>query len=311
MTFIAPARMRGDRGRALGTHRSIVRAASAASNAFLWIFIFQYFALFDTVGRALVQTLLLYALVQTVTMLLSPFAMRRMRGGMLRGLIYGTLLMAAALTYIGALLGGLFPHGTAMIGILLGAYGALYRVPYTVERAAIGRGRVPGLTGEVLLACAPLLAGICFAFGVPPHMLFFVLAVLAASALVPLLYVPNVYEKFSWNYRETFGHFAAVENRALLVSSLKRGIFGALLFLAWPLILIFLTQSYVGVGAAFSATILGILLFRSPQRRVFIDQHADGGAYLDEYTCLKEMGLALGRLIVCLVSALVILLPIF
>ncbi len=308
MAFIAPTRLPGDPASYLRTHRYLVRAASAILSVFLWIFIFQYFSAFTTVGRALIQTLLLYALAQTIAILLIPFAMRRMRGGMRRGLVYGTLTLIAALVYSGVLLGGLFPNGTAMIGILLGAYGALYRVPYTIEHAVMGSQERSGLFGEMLLAALPFLTGIALTRGIPAHTVFFESALLPLLALVPLFLVPNVHETFSWGYRETFGHLVAPENRGVLLRSLWQGISAALLFLAWPLILLFTTPSYLVLGAAFSATLFTVFLFRASTRPAVVEQHADGGTYLDEYTSLKEMGLALGRLVLCFALVALVLL---
>lgn len=306
MAFVSPALSQRTGVQALGVHRLLMRSVSSACNAFLWVFIFEYFTLFSNVGHALTQTFLLYALTQTTTILLVPFALGRLRGGMRRGVVYGTLVLTAALVYVGTLLGGSFPHGMAMIGILLGAYRALYRVPYTIESAAAGRVGGTRLPVEILIALIPVAIGLLLDLNAAPSEMFFSLALFAALSLLTIPLIPNAYERFSWGYRETFGHLAAPENNQLLVVSVWRGIEGGALLLLWPLALFFVTRSYLMTGAIFSMTLLGVLLTRASKRRVFVEQHADGGTYLDEYTALKEIGLALGRLLLGFGAVLVV-----
>jgi hypothetical protein len=307
MAFVVAGRSE-DTQKSLSLHRLLMRFSSAATSAFLWVFIFEYFAVRTTIGHALVSTALLYALSQTTTILLVPFALKRLRGGMRRALVYGTLLQAAAFVFLGALLGGIFPHGLTAIALLFGAYRALYRVPYAVEYAALAGASTPGLFLEIALALVPLIAGMSLVVSaVPPAQLFFAAASLALLSLVPISFVPNVYEAFSWGYQETFAHLAAPENRRLLLSSVGKGLQGCALFFAWPLVLLFIfAGSLVGLGAAFSATLLFVLLFRASNRRVLVEDHADGGTFLDEYTALKEIGMGLGRILLCITIAIAI-----
>jgi len=294
----------------LSLHRFLMRLCAATVAAFLWIFIFEYFAILTTIGHALISTVLLYALCQTTTILLTPFALKRLRGGMRRALVYGVLLHLAALVFLGVLLLGIFPHGLVAIALLLGAHRAFYRVPYAVEYAALGRPRTLDLFWEIILALAPLAGGIFISASALPAQLFFAAALLSAFSLLPIFSIPNVHETFAWGYRETFAHLAAPENRRVLLSSVRQGIQGAALFLVWPFVLLFVFGgSPVGIGAAFSATLLIVLLFRASRRRVVVEEHADGGTFMDEYTALKEMGLALGRLVLAfaLVLALTLL----
>ena len=308
MSFITSAYLKGDETAALQAHRYVMRYASSLASAFMWILVFQYFALSGSVGTALVRTLMLYALAQTVAMLLVPFAMRRMRGGLLRGMVYGTVLFTTALVYVGALLQGIFPHGSAFIGILLGAHIALYRVPYAIESVAMKSVRTSSLVGEAMLAAAPLIVGFLLVSSVPAQLVYFGAALLTAVSLIPLLFVPNVHEDFSWKYRETFGKLIADENRLLLYGAAWRGAIGALLMFVWPLVLLLVTPSFLVLGAVYSATLLALLLFRVSRSTATMVAHADGGAYLDEYTALKEMGISLGRLSVAAILTFTIIL---
>ncbi|HEY4516521.1 MAG TPA: hypothetical protein VJG64_01100 [Candidatus Paceibacterota bacterium] len=281
-------------------HRYFVRLASAAVAAFLWVLIFEYFTLFTTPVHALISTALLYALCQVTTILLTPLALMRLRGGMRSGLAYGTLLLCAALSLLGMLLLGLFSDGIVIIALLLGAYPAFYRVPYSTQYAALVPSGIPWLAMEILLAAVPLVAGVFLMQGGETAQLFFASGGVCFLALLLLAFVPNVHEAFTWGYYETFAHLIARENRCALLISVGRGISGAALFLVWPLVLLFVfAGSPLGIGATFSATLLVILLFRTSHRRVLVEDHAEAGAFLDEYTALKEMGMGVGRLALC------------
>ena len=311
MAFIAPRKNGFGAARSLDAHRFLMRFASAAVGAFVWIFLFQYYSAFEgTIGRALTETLLLYALCQSITLLVTPFAAARLRGGMRRGIIYGALAFAAALVYGGALLTGAFPRGTAIFAILLGSYRALYRVPYAVERAGSGEPPQPSLAAEVTLALAPLFAGAFVSAGVYGARygaagLLFIGAIVALTALLPLTWVPNVHERFSWGYRESFARLFAPENRVVFKSAVARGMGGALLFLILPLGAFFaFGGSYLVLGAFFSMVLFVFLISRSSLRRAPVEEYADGGSYLDEFTALKEMGLACGRLALVLALAI-------
>ncbi|MDO8576547.1 MAG: hypothetical protein Q7R90_04505, partial [bacterium] len=168
----------------------------------------------------------------------------------------------------------------------------------------------------------------------------------------------DIYEHFSWGYRETFGHFVEPANRAVVGHSVLEGMAGAGLLHFWPLALFLITEwSYGMLGVILTITffisILGRSFVRKSIRRsglhtsgllrflfavtpwvfralvgtplgaVLVDsyfhttaprrfgvdpqafeQAADAGSYVDEYTALKEMGLAIGRIFLCLIGTL-------
>lgn len=292
---------------ALSLHRFFVRLSSSAVSAFIWIILYVYFVeLTDSPAVALMRTLLLYALTQTVTMLAAPLAMKIIGGNMLRGLVFGTLIFAAALVYTGSLAAGHFPHGAAIIGVLLGLYRAFYRAPYEMEHRAAG-STAPNIFFELLIAGAPLIAGAAtYSLFFYPHLLF-AAAAINVVALLPLLFVLRVHESYSWTYRETFLNLMTEKNQLLVLHAMRNGAFGATLFLLWPLAFYFLlSASPLSLGAAFSATLFFILFFRFERARVLAEQHADGATYVDEYTVLKEVALAGGRLAVSLIAAVAV-----
>ncbi len=347
-----------DPGNALRGHRLLLRIAFSAANSFAWIFVFEYFyIIWGSLALAIARTVLLYALSQTVTCLLTPLTARGLRHGMRREMIYGASAAAAAFILLGAIFEGYFDpyYKAAMIGfaLLIGAYRALYWVPYEVERSET-RAAPAGAYSEVLIALMPAFAGFVLAFaGIYEAGLLFAAGVVIALSLIPLVSVPEAYEHFPWGYRETFGILFARAHRRLFWGAVIDGIQGMALLLLWPLAVFFLVGwSYPLFGLIFSFSFLllivardwigrtmrrmriheslpvsiaivssawiGRMLVVNPLSVVVVDSYghignpkistdhpafeqvSDAGHFIDEYTALREIGLTLGRIALCI-----------
>ena len=350
-----------DAGNSLRLHRLVLRISLAAGNAFAWIFVFQYFYIIGgTVGTALAQTAVLYAISQTATCLLTPYAARGLRHGMRREIIFAVLLASAAFVFLGAIFEGYFGplYTLAIIGfaLMLGTYRALYWVPYEVERHNL-HASSSRLSYEVLIALMPAFVGYLLAFdGVYLAWVLFGAATLMLVSLLPLMRIPDTYERFPWSYRETYGHLLARAHRRLFWGAIIDGMQGAALLLIWPLaVFIVIGWSYPLYGVIFSFTFLLLIVVRETVERhlqhvrllesmpmkiaivssawvarlvvvnplsivatnsyahvgdpkISTDQAAfeqvpDGGHFIDEYTVLREIGLSLGRALLCVVFA--------
>jgi len=350
--------------RLLSLHRFLFRFAFAGANIFAWIFIFQYFYLVEpSIGFGLARTALLYALSHTVTCLATPYAARLLVSGSRRVCIAAIVIAAASFVVLGASFAGFWgaaytSAALTAFSIGLGLYRALYWIPYELEVEATHKGRV-GMFGELAIALAPLLAGIVIVTtSLGPLPLLYSGSALMLLSAVPLMYLPDLYERFSWGYRETFGHFVEPANRAVVGHAILEGMAGAGLLHFWPLALFLITGwSYGMLGVILTLTFFISIIGRSFVRRsirrsglhtsglikvlfavtpwafralvgtplgaVLVDsyfhttaprrfgvdpqafeQAADAGSYVDEYTALKEMGLAIGRIILCLIGTL-------
>ena len=350
--------------RLLSLHRFLFRFAFAGANIFAWIFIFQYFYLVEpSIGFGLARTALLYALSHTVTCLATPYAARLLVSGSRRVCIAAIVIAAASFVVLGASFAGFWgaaytSAALTAFSIGLGLYRALYWIPYELEVEATHKGRV-GMFGELAIALAPLLAGIVIVTtSLGPLPLLYSGSALMLLSAVPLMYLPDLYERFSWGYRETFGHFVEPANRAVVGHAILEGMAGAGLLHFWPLALFLITGwSYGMLGVILTLTFFISIIGRSFVRRsirrsglhtsglikvlfavtpwafralvgtplgaVLVDsyfhttaprrfgvdpqafeQAADAGSYVDEYTALKEMGLAVGRIILCLIGTL-------
>lgn len=374
-SFGMSERERGDADVIYHGHRFLLRAGLAIGNVFAWVFIFDYFVILSgSIARAFAGVLLTYALSQMITVMLTPIAAAHLRRGTRSMLVWALMLSASAFIILGATFGGLFDNtesalwGIAAFSILLGAYRALYFIPYELNRANTEGARPYGrLFYELLLALVPAFAGATLITETyAPTKLLFGAAAFAILAVLPILLVPNIYERFSFSYAETFRELFTRRNSRILWASLLEGAQGAALFLVWPLaIFLIVGGSYATLGIVFSVTLLCILLFRIVYRELtpvprrqnslfthvtlavsgwvarfvagsavgviiadayaysahpvrgttsdpfVFEQSADAGSFIDEHTALKELGLAIGRIVfVVIIGAFVFLTPV-
>ncbi len=264
----------------LSVHRVMLRSALVLTSAFAWLMFFQYFLYTrGNIDFAVAQTAFLYALSSLTTLLLTPLAARELRHGAQRPLLYALLAVVTSLVTAGALFSGVWPDIAIRVGVVcfaltLGMYRALYWVPYQMEAAETGRAGF-STRREVLIALAPALAGwIIAAYPLGAAWLFFFAAALAALSFIPFIYVRDVPEDFSWDFRETFDRLFLLENRTLVSRAFWDGVAGTALLLFWPMIIFLLVwRSFAVVGALLSLTFLVSLLSRAPLRR-FLERSA-------------------------------------
>lgn len=350
---------------ALNAHRVLLRTGLSLANVFAWLFVFMYFeSLSGSPSRALSGVALLYALTQLIIIVATPVSAAHLRRGVKHSLIWGVVIASSALVLLGATLGGYLAEsvdvalwGIVAFAILLGLYRALYWIPYTLAEVESKPHLGVRAYFEVLLALMPLFAGLTIAsVQFAEVRLLFGAAALIALSFLPVLFLTDTRERFSWPYVYTFRQLWRRRNHGLVLQSFLEGIQGAALFLVWPLaIFLIVERSFFLVGFAFSVTLLFVLLLRrtyrslsrsyrindstlvyvvvavsawvarlaagtpfgiiiadayayttTPERGTRIDpssfEHAsDRGSFVDEYTALKELALALGRLKLCAV----------
>lgn len=267
----------------LDIHRLLFRFALAGANIFAWIFLFQYFYLIELdIADALARTALLYALSQTITCLLTPYAARALRRGARRMLLVAVLFAATAFVILGATFAAHWgieyaPVGIAAFALALGVYRALYFVPYKIEALTSEPSRM-SIGTELFIALAPLAAGlfIVSAEYAPLWVLYVGGGIMALSA-IPLLHLPDIHEGFSWGYRETYVQLLARENRSIAKEAFLEGVSGAALLLFWPIAIFLIAGwSYGMLGITLSLTffiaILGRGLVRKTLRHARIHQ---------------------------------------
>jgi hypothetical protein len=351
-------------GASLSSHRFLMRFALAAGNVFAWVFAFRAFYLASaSVEASIFAIAALYAMMQGIVLILTPLSGAALRHGMRRALAYGTLVASFAFACFSLVFAPqvsaefAFAMAASFV-ILMGIHRALYWVPYRTE-AAHGVYIRASHAQEIFLAFVPLAAGIIIEIDwLGPEAILAAAALIALSALIPLIRIPESYEGFEWGFLESFYALFSPFNRSFLSLSIFDGIQGVTLLLVWPLAaFIIIGQSFLGLGFILTATLLMAPLARHLTRRLLnklrahdstpvlvslvfsswilrlaaasplqilvadvyyhsgvspkrfsvdapvFDQTADGAHYVDEYTALKEMGMAIGRIIACLILA--------
>lgn len=255
---------------ALYLHRTIVRLGLGVTGTFTVVFFYQFF------GDSVLGALLAYIAIFAGTALLTPWGASflntiGMRGTMLRALPLlalsaGTLALASS--YDPAAPQAFLIVIVSILGTLL--YRALYWVPYSV---GISETLTPGSEGrqiatltnlaDVLVAAMPLLGGLVLS-AESFQSLFTIGGALFALSALPLFFIPNRYECFSWDTRETFRQLLNPDMRPMVYATVGDGIQFGILAVVWPLLIfLLLGQDYETVGAVTTLTLIATLLLRS------------------------------------------------
>jgi hypothetical protein len=339
---------------ALSAHRFLMRAALAASASFAWVFALQYlYGLYGNLTEAFIKVILLYELAQVITILVTPYSAKQLVHGIRGRMMAGVVVCILALLVFGGMLSGLFNAALSLVcfAIFIGVYRAMYWTPYVLER----QNEISGaqLPHEIFIAVMPAIAGYVLINGpFGAAMLLFAAASILIASLAPLFKVPEMYERFSWGYRETFAELFEPKYNAIIEPSFVEGLQATALLLLWPLsVFIIVGLSYKLMGLVITATLLLTILIRSRGQRVLekkdllhatmratswllrlvvaspvavvavaayaaptdasvdmhtLEQAADNGTYLDEYTVLKEITQGLGRIAMCIVASVCI-----
>ena len=179
----------------LHAHRLLIRVGLSLGMTFAWVFVFQYFLVASgSLPLSFLGTILVYATSQAVMMLMTPLSAAHLRRGMHGAMVLGACLCAAAFVVLGGTFAGNFSSpmgwGIVLFGILLGAYRALYWIPYRPHAASAAQG--PNALYEILIALMPAFAGIALAT-VPlgPLRLLFGAAALVLLSIVPIFALEN------------------------------------------------------------------------------------------------------------------------
>ena len=255
---------------ALYSSRTLMRMSLGAVGIFLPIFFFTEF------GRDIEIVIAIFLSLYGLHLLLTPLSARLLSViGTRRMIMLGIVFLAAALISL-----YYFPASPtfATIGYILFAsfYRALFWVPYHVDFARslnkTMRGRQLAILrniGNTVLVAVPVIGGIIIAtsgFGA----LFLVSVVLMFVALIPLLFVPHSYERFSWNYMETFMHLFARRNRPLFVAHAANGAQGAATLVFWPIYaFLLLDDRFAVLGIIASLTLIALIVLRHFAGKLF------------------------------------------
>lgn len=297
--------------RPLVVQRALMRAALAFAHMFAWVFVFEYWFVLSGANwtQALIHTTYAYALAQVATILITPQSARLLGNSFKRALIYGTLANSAAFAILATVLNGSWGSlnglGIVFFAIFLGLYRGVYWMPYSSEHSLAIRER-EYLERELLLALLPALAGLLLGLGIVyPSTILWTTSITILLSNIPLFFYKDHYERFSWEYLETFTHLFSRKNRHLAFRTVLVGIENSALLLLWPVTLVMIVGSHTLLGIILSISMLVVLVLKLPRASTYLTHthHVDGERYIDEYTALREIAEATGRIILCTIVA--------
>ncbi len=266
-----PKEIRVDQ-RYLHAHRVLMRTALSAVSVFMWVFVFSYFLSFSfNLARAFAGTITVYALSQAIMIILTPLSAAHLRHGVKRAIVFGALFLAAALVTLGATFAGYFSAplgcGIVLFGVLLGAYRALYWIPYRLQ-SHLSFTDHPNIFLELIIAFMPAFVGIAIAsVYLAPLKILFGMAALTVLSTLPVLFLRDVHEGFSWSYLGTFRELFRRRNTVHASRAVLDGIQSAALFLIWPIaVFLIVGRSYLTLGVVMSASLVIFLVLHSAYR---------------------------------------------
>ena len=250
--------------------RVLMRVSLGAIGIFLPIFLYQKMRAVYTTQISIMYVTLIFLSIYTLHLLLAPLAAALFHRWGMRKMMAGGILMSA-LSIIALYFFQFAPTISLASYILtIGLYRALYWVPYHVdlthELDDTRRGRqlaTMANISDILVVFVPFLGGVAIAALGGFQQVFLVSAFLMLLAVLPLLFMSDVYEYYSWDYIETFKKLFARENKSLFIAQAAKGAQNVATLFFWPLYIFLISgKQFVLLGAVTSATIVFIMILR-------------------------------------------------
>ncbi|MDA2922543.1 MFS transporter [Patescibacteria group bacterium AH-259-L07] len=334
----------------LCVYHTIVSLASGMIGIFLPIFLFQEF------GYSVYLVIVFYMAGYALYALLVPFgAMVMSKIGLKRSMMTGRAFII--LFYLSLY----FLHSNPLIFAILANINLLifrlvYWIPYHTSFVEFTDGRHRGRQMAWLAILrylvgigAPLLAGLLltsYSF----NLLFILVMVILAFALIPLSGLSDVKARFEYSYFQTFRELLKKKNRRWRMAYAADGGQSMVGVMIWPIFIYqILEGQYLAVGAVTALVVIGSItlqlfigeytdkvpkkrliklgsfiyalgwtakafvatafqifvvgtfhslasiMLRTPFDAYYYDLSTDRGAYIDEYTVLREISLHTGR----------------
>lgn len=160
-------------------------------------------------------------------------------------------------------------YATIAYIVFASVYRTLYWVPYHVDFAnALSktmRGRQLAIlrnSADAILVLVPLLGGVIItAYGFSAVFAFSIAVMLIA--ILPLWFMRDSYEYYSWGYAESFAHLFSINNRPLFLAHAANGAQGAAILVFWPVyIFTLLDERYTVLGLIATLTIIAVIILR-------------------------------------------------
>ncbi len=250
--------------------RVLMRVSLGALGVFLPIFLYEELKSIFGKEYAIFQVILIFVSIYSLHLLLAPIAARLFHKWGMRKMMSIGIFMASLSIVALYFFGQSMLWGMVLYILATGVYRALYWVPYHVdlthELDENKRGRQLAFMAnlsDILVVAVPFLGGVAIAYFQGFQETFLMAAFLMVIAMLPLVFMSDVYEYYSWGYIETFKKMLAPENRSLFIAQAANGAQSVATLFFWPLYIYFISdKQFVLLGAITSATIVFIMILR-------------------------------------------------
>ncbi|MCD5384569.1 MAG: hypothetical protein LRZ97_01475, partial [Candidatus Pacebacteria bacterium] len=246
---------------ALLTNRLLFRLGFGLIGVFLPIFFYKLFS------ESLYAVLIIYIIIYSIGIFITPISSKML------GVVGIKNLMRVAVIPSAIAIGALYfasDHPTYAVAgfiIAIALYRAAYWVPYQTDLGHFLGHKKVGIHMavyknilQVMNAVTPLVGGVLItAFDFKNVFVF--AALILFTTLIPIHFITQVYERYSWGFIETFKHLFAYKNRTLVYAYAADGAQGIISSIIWPIFIFeLLNGNYMSVGFITSLTTIAILL---------------------------------------------------
>jgi len=248
--------------------------------------IFEVIFIFGKLDTSVSSVVLVYAAIFVLTIILTPLSAMLIGSlGMKR-----MMMFAMPFAFLNTLSLFLWDYNpvfflSALI-LSISIYKALYWVPYHVDFAKFTDKKTRGRQLSILLAVSsvlgilmPVVGGFVIASS-GFNILFIISLGILLSAVIPLFFIHDKKESYSYTYFGTFKELFSKKNRPLFLGYFGDGAQTGITIIIWPIFIFLLFKGeFFIVGAVSSITILliatlrffvGDLLDRSDKKKVLI-----------------------------------------
>jgi YQGE family putative transporter len=245
----------------LYTSRTLILIASGFIGLFLPVFLLQqYNSLQVVIWFYLVSWFLYLMLAAPGARLMNVFGIKK---AMIYSLPFLALFYIALYFFENDILAW-----TIIAGLSLTFYRMLYWVPYHTDFASFSEGKNRGKqislldsVSTFLSILTPFISGfLIMEFGF--KVVFVIVIVLILTSMVPLYFLPEVREEFTWSYKRTWREFFAKSNRQMMLAYIGEGAENWIGGVLWPIFIWQLLEGrYLQVGILTSViTAIAVIL---------------------------------------------------
>ena len=249
---------------ALYSNRIIQQVATGLIGIFFPILLYTKF------DQSLYAVLIYFAISWGLWFVLAPVGAQIMsRIGLKKSLLISVLIGAAWYYFIRRfeLDGSILFLGLSIIALKIDQM--LYWIPYHTDFAKFTDKKTRGKQMAFLIGIASLVSiAIPFVSGqiitnYGYNVLFLIAFIIYILSIIPLFLIPDVREKYSFGYFQTYKEVFKKKNRKLLLSYGADGIQNSMGAVVWPVfIFLILNGNYVAIGLISSLVIFGSLIIQ-------------------------------------------------